>query len=107
MFDVVVVVVVVLGVDVTGVVGVEVVTGTEVVVGTEIEPLPFPPELGGIAVAVYVTVPAPWHRVDVAPIVKTGVPTVGVIVTVCVAVAGPLHPAALAVMALVPLQPET
>ena len=58
-----------------------------------------------VAVAVYVTVPEPWQRVDVAPSVKTGVPTVGVIVTVCVAVAGPLQPAALAVMMLVPLQP--
>ena len=58
-----------------------------------------------VAVAVYVTAPAPWQRVDVAPSVKTGVPTVGVIVTVCVAVAGPLQPAALAVMMLVPLHP--
>ena len=57
-----------------------------------------------VAVAVYVTVPVPCQRVDVAPSVNTGVPTVGVIVTVCVAVAGPLHPAALAVMMLVPLQ---
>ena len=49
--------------------------------------------------------PAPWQRVDVAPNVKTGVPTVGVIVTVCVAVFGPLQPAALAVMIYVPLHP--
>jgi hypothetical protein len=37
--------------------------------------------------------------------VKTGVPTVGVMVTVWVVVIGPLHPAALAVMMDVPLQP--
>ena len=60
-----------------------------------------------VAVAVYVTVPVPWHRVDVAPRVKTGVPTVGVIVTVCVAVLGPLQPAAVAVITLVPVQPAT
>ena len=45
-----------------------------------------------VAVAVYVTGPAPWHRVEVAPSVNTGVLTVGVTVTVCVAVVGPLHP---------------
>ena len=49
--------------------------------------------------------PAPWQRVDVAPNVNTGVPTVGVTVTVCVAVFGPLHPAALAVIIVVPLHP--
>jgi hypothetical protein len=34
------------------------------------------------AVAVYVSVPAPWHRVEVAPDAKTGVPTVAATVTV-------------------------
>ena len=34
---------------------------------------------------------------------KTGVPTVGVIVSTKEAVAGPLHPAALAVIVVVPL----
>ena len=43
---------------------------------------------------------------DEAPNEKTGVPTVAIVVTVCVAVCGPLHPAALAVIVLVPLQPE-
>ena len=58
-----------------------------------------------VAVAVYVTEPAPWQRVDVAPNVNAGVPTVGVIVTVWVAVFGPPQPAALAVITVVPLQP--
>jgi hypothetical protein len=58
-----------------------------------------------VDVAVYVTVPAPWQRVELAPNVNTGIPTVGVIVTVCVAVFGPLQPAALAVMVDVPLHP--
>ena len=40
------------------------------------------------AVAVYVTVPAPWQRVLVAPKANTGVPIVALIVTVCVAVLG-------------------
>jgi len=48
---------------------------------------------------------APLQRVDVAPSIKTGVPTVGVMVTVWVAVLGPLQPAALAVIIVVPLQP--
>ena len=60
-----------------------------------------------VALAVYVTEPAPRHRTDVAPSMNTGVPTVGVIVTVCMAVAGPLQPAADAVMVDVPLQPAT
>jgi hypothetical protein len=60
-----------------------------------------------VAVAVYVTEVAPWQRVDVAPNVKTGNPTVGVIVTVWVAVTGPLHPAALAVITVAPVQPAT
>ena len=60
-----------------------------------------------VAVAVYVTDPAPWHLVDVPPRVNEGVPTVGVIVTVWVAVVGPLHPAAVAVIVDVPLQPAT
>ena len=53
---------------------------------------------------VVVTVPAPWHLVDVAG-AKALIVTVGVIVTKCVVVAGPLHPAALAVIVVVPLQP--
>src|SRR5207253_1785890 len=56
-----------------------------------------------VAVAVYTSVPAPWHLVDVAPKLNTGVPTDAVMVTVCVAVFGPLHPAALAVIVDVPL----
>ena len=56
-----------------------------------------------VALAVYVTVPAPWQRVELAPNTKIGVPTVGVIVTVCVDVAGPLQPVALAVIIDVPL----
>jgi hypothetical protein len=39
-----------------------------------------------------------------APSENIGVPTVGVTVTVWIAVAGPLHPAALAVITEVPLQ---
>jgi hypothetical protein len=58
-----------------------------------------------VAVAGYETVAAPWQRVDVAPRPKTGVPTVATTVTVCVAVLGPLQPAALAVMVVVPLHP--
>ena len=57
------------------------------------------------AVAVYVTVVAAWQRVELMPDAKVGVPTDGVMVTVCVEVVGPLHPAALAVMVDVPLHP--
>ena len=57
-----------------------------------------------VAVAVYVPVKA--QRV-VPPDAKMGVPTEGVVVTVCVVVVGPLHPAALAVITEVPLQPAT
>ena len=57
-----------------------------------------------MAVVVLVTVPAPWQRVDTAG-AKALIVTVGVIVTTCVVVAGPLHPAALAVMVVVPLHP--
>jgi hypothetical protein len=35
-----------------------------------------------LAVAAYVTVADPWHRMDVAPTLNAGVPTVGVMVTV-------------------------
>jgi hypothetical protein len=52
-----------------------------------------------------VTAPEPWQRVDVAG-EKVLTVTVGVIVTTCVVVAGPLHPAALAVMVVVPLHPD-
>jgi len=54
-------------------------------------------------VVVVVTVPAPWHLVEVAG-AKALIVTVGVMVTTCVVVAGPLHPAALAVIVVVPLQ---
>ena len=57
------------------------------------------------AVAPYVIVPATWHLVDVAPRVKAKLLTVGVMVTVCVVVIGPLQPAALAVITEVPLHP--
>ena len=50
-------------------------------------------------------VAAPWQRVDEAPNTKTGVPTVGVIVTICAAVLGPLQPSALAVIVDVPVHP--
>jgi hypothetical protein len=62
-------------------------------------------EVAFVAVAVYVIVAAPRHRTEVLPNVNTGVPTVGVIVTVCVAVDGPLHPDADAVITDVPDQP--
>ena len=48
---------------------------------------------------------APWQRVELAPNENTGVPTVGVMVTVCVAVTGPLQPAALAVIIVNPVHP--
>ena len=48
---------------------------------------------------------APWHRVLVAPNANTGMPTVEVMVTVCVAVFGPLQPTALAVIVDVPFHP--
>ncbi len=40
-------------------------------------------------------------------VMAVGVPTVGVMVTTWVVVAGPLHPAALAEMVVVPLHPAT
>ena len=56
------------------------------------------------AVVVLVSAPAPWHRVcDSGE--KALIVTVGVVVSTKVVVAGPLHPAALAVMVVVPLQP--
>ena len=55
-----------------------------------------------LAVVVYVTVPAPWQRMDVAGL-NALIVTVGVIVTTCVVVAGPLQPAALAVIVAVPV----
>ena len=57
-----------------------------------------------VAVASYVTCPAPWQRIDELPSVKTGVPTVGVIVTVCDAEVGPPQPPAITVITDVPLQ---
>ncbi len=59
------------------------------------------------AVAVYVTLLLDLQRIEVAPSVNTGVATVGVIVTVCEAVLGPLQPAAETVIKEVPLQPAT
>ena len=41
---------------------------------------------------------------DVAPKENTGVVTIGVVVTTSVLVTGPLQPAAVAVMVVVPLQ---
>ena len=58
-----------------------------------------------VAAASYTRVSAPWHLMEVAPKVKTGVPTVAVVVTVCVAVCGPEQPAAVAVIMDVPNQP--
>jgi hypothetical protein len=58
-----------------------------------------------VAVAWKGTVAAPWQRTEVAPLVNTGVPTLGVIVTVCVRSLGPLQPWALAVICAVPLKP--
>jgi len=58
------------------------------------------------AVVVVVTTPAPWQRVEVAG-ENALIVTFGVTVTTCVVVAGPLHPAALAVMVVVPLQVPT
>ena len=55
---------------------------------------------------VVVTAPAPWQRVEVAGL-KAAILTVGVTVTTCVVVAGPLHPAALAVIVVLPDQPAT
>ena len=55
---------------------------------------------------VLVTTPAPWHRVEVAG-ENAFMVTVGVIVTTWVVVEGPLHPAALAVIVVVPLQVPT
>ena len=58
------------------------------------------------AVVVVVTTPTPWHLVEVAG-ENAFMVTVGVMVTTCVVVAGPLHPAALAVIVVVPLQVPT
>ena len=59
------------------------------------------------AFAEYVTVPAPWHRVELAPATKTGTPTFAITVTVCVDDLGPPQPAALAVTIDVPTNPAT
>ena len=59
-----------------------------------------------LAVVVVVIVPAPWQRTEDAGL-KAIIVTVGVMVTTCVVVAGPLQPAALAVMVVVPLQVAT
>jgi hypothetical protein len=57
------------------------------------------------AEAVYVTVAAPWQRVELAPDVNTGVPTTPFVVAVCVEFFGPLQPAALAVIVEDPVHP--
>ena len=54
------------------------------------------------AVVIVVTVAAPWHRIAVAG-EKAAMVTVGVTVTTSVVTAGPLQPAAEAVMVVVPL----
>jgi hypothetical protein len=57
---------------------------------------------------VVVVVPLGSWQVGCVPadiVIAVGVPTVGVIVTVWFAVLGPLHPAALAVIMLLPLHP--
>jgi hypothetical protein len=60
-----------------------------------------------LAVEVYVKVPDPWQRVELAPDTNTGVVTDGLIVTVCDAETGPLHPDAVAVITDVPVHPAT
>src|SRR5512141_567371 len=58
------------------------------------------------AVAVYVTVDAPWHRAEEDPKTKTGVPTVGVMFTVRIVCAdGPLHPFAVTRISTEPEKP--
>ena len=54
----------------------------------------------------YVTEPAPWHLVEVAPKENTGVVTLGVEMAVCVA-AGVPQPAARAVIIELPTHPAT
>jgi hypothetical protein len=56
------------------------------------------------AVAPKFTIAAFWHLVEIAPNANTGTPTDGVVVTVWVALVGPLHPIAVAVIIVVPLQ---
>ena len=58
-----------------------------------------------LAVAEYVTEPAPWQRMDEAPNVNTGTVTGPFVVAVCEAVIGPLQPAAVAVIVAVPVKP--
>ena len=59
-----------------------------------------------VALAAYVIVDVPWHRLLLEPKEKTGVETAPLVVTVCVATSGPLQPAALAVMVDNPDHPE-
>jgi hypothetical protein len=54
------------------------------------------------AVVVYVIVALPWHLVEAA-VAKGLIVTVGIVVTVKVVSAGPLHPAALAVIVDTPV----
>ena len=61
-------------------------------------------EVASVAVALYVTELAPEQRVEEAPILKTGVPTVFVEITVCVAVSVLPQPEAVAVITVVPVQ---
>ncbi|MCK7460589.1 MAG: hypothetical protein MZU84_00080 [Sphingobacterium sp.] len=55
------------------------------------------------AVVVIVNVPAPWQRFETAG-TKAFIDTAGATVTTWVVVAGPLHPAALAVIVVIPVQ---
>jgi hypothetical protein len=57
-------------------------------------------------VAVYVIATAPWQRVEIGPNINTGVPTVGVRVTVVDAITeGPLHPIARTLTVAEPVKP--
>ncbi len=59
-----------------------------------------------VDVAEQVSVPAPLHLEDEAPLVNNGVPTVGTMVTVLVTWAeGPLHPNALTLIVTEPENP--
>ena len=60
-----------------------------------------------IAVAEQLIVAPPAQRNELAPNAKTGVATDGLTVTVWFEARGPLHPAADAVIVVVPLHPAT
>ena len=57
-----------------------------------------------VAVAVYIVVPPPWQRVELAPRLNTGLPGKGRMVTTCDADTCPPHPVALALIMLGPVQ---